>query len=908
MTRLPKSKNGRNASFGPRHWLADHGVTGPEFTGSLRVWDLTGPVPVVLIEETKPVYAWDFRPDGRLVAVSHPDGSLTTYELPSGKRLKRLARHDITIYPWIRLHPTAPYVVVTSTESSTVEIRHLETGETIKIDPYLPQRGTYPGEWSLDGRILAIPGAGVGKITLYDFVADPPAVRLRRSIDGIDAGQFLAFNAAGDRLFGRGWSKYLIMYDLTTGQVLFKTQAIRASSVRGLHTDRQHRHLSPGMVYDPVRRLGYWSVAEGRECRLMVPSSPRGACSWITVSPDGRIAVGTSGRWLTAYDLETGRDLGSIEFPQAAIRINPYFDPTGRLLTNTHIGCFRWPIRSDPTVAGSVLIGPPERLRLNPGENDLATSRDGIVVAQAMENVGIMAPYAGGWILNRKGSAPAIRVLPNESVGTTTVSPDGRWVAFGSSEFSSTHILVYDVLTGKQEWQSPRGEGSCRFTPGGDWLATQADNGRMYATGSWEPGPQLGYGAIQCFSSDGTLAVLATAEGQIRLVEVATGREIARLEDPELSTGRVAMTPDGTKLITPNKDGVRVWDLRLIRTELTKLGLDWDAPPFPQETKSEAAVKVSFVGAELLDPDSTMNKTQRLFAPWLKGSKADAGDYLARADELIRLGWHDLALRDYDATIRRFPKLTEARMHRGLERFRRAQWRAAAEDFNAVLEGDPNDPSRGPARSRLAWAYSELGRHADAAAELVKLLETSPTSWQAEDRAGLLLLRAEFYDRAGTSDQARTDRDLAAKAFPKLSEAANSRAWQWLMPKPDQRPQENWRFVPAALLLARKAVELAPNDPLIQNTLGVALYRSGQYAEAKGVLETGLARGKWPAGRLGPLPAGHVPPPPRPPESRSGPLRSGRRMGEEPRCLPDGRSRELAELQAEARRLLGLRD
>ena len=147
-------------------------------------------------------------------------------------------------------------------------------------------------------------------------------------------------------------------------------------------------------------------------------------------------------------------------------------------------------------------------------------------------------------------------------------------------------------------------------------------------------------------------------------------------------------------------------------------------------------------------------------------------------------------------------------MHRGLELFRRGNWAAAAEDFRAVL--GPKDPSRGPARSRLSWSYHELGRHADAAAELVRLLEISPSSWRAEDRAGLLLLRAEFYDLAGKPDLARADRDLAAQVFPKLAEAANFRAWHWLMPSPDRTPAENWRFVPAALMLARKAVELAP--------------------------------------------------------------------------------------------------
>jgi Flp pilus assembly protein TadD len=47
-----------------------------------------------------------------------------------------------------------------------------------------------------------------------------------------------------------------------------------------------------------------------------------------------------------------------------------------------------------------------------------------------------------------------------------------------------------------------------------------------------------------------------------------------------------------------------------------------------------------------------------------------------------------------------------------------------------------------------------------------------------------------------------------------------------------------------ALSLARRAVELAPKMPIFLNTLGVAQYRAGQYAEAIATLEKSLAAGK----------------------------------------------------------------
>jgi len=47
-----------------------------------------------------------------------------------------------------------------------------------------------------------------------------------------------------------------------------------------------------------------------------------------------------------------------------------------------------------------------------------------------------------------------------------------------------------------------------------------------------------------------------------------------------------------------------------------------------------------------------------------------------------------------------------------------------------------------------------------------------------------------------------------------------------------------------ALNLARRAVALAPGEQIYLNTLGVVLYRAGQYAEAVPVLEQSLAAGK----------------------------------------------------------------
>ncbi|MBI1322776.1 protein kinase [bacterium] len=71
------------------------------------------------------------------------------------------------------------------------------------------------------------------------------------------------------------------------------------------------------------------------------------------------------------------------------------------------------------------------------------------------------------------------------------------------------------------------------------------------------------------------------------------------------------------------------------------------------------------------------------------------------------------------------------------------------------------------------------------------------------------------------------------------SVAYNDFAWL-IAVRPDRMPEQYLR----AIDLARNAVSVNPSDGLLLNTLGVALYRSGSYAEALGILAKSLESNK----------------------------------------------------------------
>ena len=73
------------------------------------------------------------------------------------------------------------------------------------------------------------------------------------------------------------------------------------------------------------------------------------------------------------------------------------------------------------------------------------------------------------------------------------------------------------------------------------------------------------------------------------LVEAATGHELATLEAPEANDiHHLSFSPDASQLAVVYKYGpIQIWNLRLIRSELAGMKLDWDAPAIPVAFKPQ---------------------------------------------------------------------------------------------------------------------------------------------------------------------------------------------------------------------------------------------------------------------------------------------------------------------------------
>jgi WD40 repeat protein len=581
---IPEFGEPSGASFGSGGMLAVGGRS-----GRFQLWDVSGSQPVQRFAEHDVNYCgWDFRDGGKLLGLAHADGGISIFDTATGTRLHRMAPTEIDHELRVKLHPTGPFVAADSYFHRVVLVRDMRSGAVVAsaLPPWSGGNGQCA--WSPDGRTLLVPQGDGDKIQEYAFDPAAPALRPTRTLQSpMDQGcPYILFHPADNRFVSRGWSNHVVLFDVSSGQPLFSTHAL--PSATGFRFDHTGERLAAARVGTSNDRIGLWSFAGGLEYQYLIHAGDQNSTAYFAngpaVHPSGRlVAIGlTDG--VAIFDLETRSELAHIPSGKVCAQ----FDGAGNLLTNGFEGCFRWPVRQDTATPTRFVVGPRAPLPFHPGDREIAASRDGRVVGQSMWAGYGMGSFAGGWILHPDAPAPRC-VNAGKTTGWCSVSPDGRWVAFGD-DFH--YAEVFETATGKSVLRWPVGPPNrCRFSPDGRWLITPVDNGRVYATGTWKPGPQLGAGE----PTDATceLVVMAQTNGIYRVVELATGRELAQLEDPEQNTRPAVFTPDGAKLIVAATNGLRVWDLRRIRTELAKLGLDWDAPPLTTASPVAAAIPLS---------------------------------------------------------------------------------------------------------------------------------------------------------------------------------------------------------------------------------------------------------------------------------------------------------------------------
>jgi serine/threonine protein kinase/WD40 repeat protein/tetratricopeptide (TPR) repeat protein len=824
-----------------------------------------------------------FHPDGRRLVFAPPGKDLIVWDLVLCQELKRLrldARPtDLKIDPaGRRLAANGDYTK--PDDAAWVKIFDLETGGVLAS--WTGQVGKRAMSWSSDGRLLAL-GDRDGQV----FVWDVERGRLASVLQGHTTDVLDCDFAPGSYLLAStSWDGTVRLWDAATGEPLVSTPTKTGDFLRFSLDGRQ-------LVFRNGPTLDIYEVAHGRDVRTLNPSLIGNRTERIAdesvfaaqFSPDGRLAALGTNDGVSLYEVSGGHELARLKTGRCETVL---FDPDGRyLFTYSGRGLFRWPIRHHSDGGTEALrVGPPELLHEAtqgqrgfhkatwlPDQRTLAmidnvSTRVLVVDTTRPRQARFRAPTLSG---------------SHGGMTSISVSSDGRWAAAGG--WQQAGITIWDLPRRRLERVMPPGGDAldnsfaAAFSPDGRWLisCTANESARGYyfwEVGTWKRGPFIsqvpsGTLAAPAFSPGGRLTAVTVSPQQVRLAETASGRAIAHLSTLQpLEPTPLAFSPDGTKLIaSTNRRTALMWDLGRIREQLRTMHLDWDQPPFPPEADGSRPApppirSIQVIG-ELLEPAARRAAELAALNERLRTDPDDADALIDRGAVRLRDSRWSEAIADLERGLRlrpddpdapillaevylqannlaaartyldrhlaRQPEDRDARLERGLVALRLGQCQAAADDFTRVLEADP---AHEMARYRRARAWLGLGRFADALADLDALIQRQPQD------ATLYELRGDVHERLGRHQEAQADQKHAAELPQPSALELNNLAWKLATGAAHLRDPER------ALSLARKAVAKSPGTAIYFNTLGVAQYRAGRYAEAIATLEKSLAAGK----------------------------------------------------------------
>lgn len=518
-------------------WNRDGSLLATTNGSSIHLWDMTTGKELRRLEGHREwIRSADFSPDGRLLASGADDLTVRLWDVMTAAELAQLNGHGGRIR-------TVSFSPDGRTLASGSEDRTICLWDTARAVPLLRMTG-HEGRvsavsFSPDGKRLAS-GSNDSTIRLWDVEAGYELRTIEAHSSRVNC---ISFSPDG-HFIASGSDDTICIHDLRTGRLW--AQLLTDSRVLSLVFTPDGRTLAAGSG-NSVLRL--WEVTNGRETkRSEILSDMAHSASF---SPDGKhLAVSSHHPVVRVWDIETGLEFRRLESHYAAGVRSVSFSQDGRLLASaSEDGAVRvWDAktglrlrileRHDRALLG-LCFGP----------------QDGLIASSSEDGEIAVWSFETGTKL--KSLRPA-----EKSITNLVLSPDGHKLIGATADST----ILWDLRSDRQT--KIHGGGCLALSPREPVLAN-CTNVRSIALNDAETGKLLrpsftGHVAQVSsldFNADGKLLVSGSHDQTARLWEVASGRELRRLEGHGHWVLAVSFSPDGLYVASGGSDGtVILWE------------------------------------------------------------------------------------------------------------------------------------------------------------------------------------------------------------------------------------------------------------------------------------------------------------------------------------------------------------
>lgn len=515
--------------------------------------------------------AASFSADSRFLAMAfNQRGSNHPVRVFDMTRCQEAASFAHTNLPYfLVVNPKQPNLLLTSDQTAIVRVWDWERGKVVR--EFQHPEWVEGVDWHPTGQTV-VAACADNKVHLWDLASGKETAVLAGHDWSVVRAQF---SPDGALVASWGWDSRLYLWDVAAKRELVSRLlpgAIQPFSHAGNQFGFSAGNGKVGIM-EAAPAVGYRVLRGG-----LAPDQRSGACDF---SPDGRLLVTAHDGGVRLWDTQFGQELARLDQPHWT-RV-ACFHPNGKdLIVGVEAGAEKWQLRQTTVAGGLELVSCGLAAALDSQTGFVGLSHDGSRLA--------LAKADGAHVFEVPTGKDCRHLNPRYGGDyfNCSLSVDGQLAAIWWR--GATNVLVWEVAGSNLVQQLPsHPSGFATFSPNGQWLAVgDQEELQVWDIHTWQsryrlPRTITQFAGYHAFSGDSRLLAVAISRSTVRLVEAATGRDLATLEGPDrMEITWLAFDATGTQLAVVSGAGpVQLWNLRIIRHELATLKLDWDTPPFP---------------------------------------------------------------------------------------------------------------------------------------------------------------------------------------------------------------------------------------------------------------------------------------------------------------------------------------